>query len=303
MALWTPSDATVTPSLWLDASDSATMFNATSGGSTISVGSGIARWEDKSGNGRHFIQATAGNRPIRAAGLIATGLTVARFDGVDDWLIADTTALNLLNGVGYAEVLIAYTSGAANRLMDASNGQVLLGFSINGGTGSRFLAVDTNFAASTTFSIRRFGGRTSDGGSFSEVTLVDTYRMDHHLFGGISDYAGGGITLRMDGSQVSTGTHASPSTQSATNSTYAAIATLPSTSPQHAFRGLICEIIVLLTEPTAAEREEYEGYLMHKWGFEGNLPLTHPYRDLAPGETASSGGGAILHPLAYTGQR
>lgn len=45
--------------LWLDANDSNTLYDATSGGSlVISDGSAVKRWEDKSGNARHAIEAT-----------------------------------------------------------------------------------------------------------------------------------------------------------------------------------------------------------------------------------------------------
>lgn len=50
-------------SLWLDAN--AGLFNATSGGSAVSVnGNTIARWEDQSGNARHFTQSAAIFRPV-----------------------------------------------------------------------------------------------------------------------------------------------------------------------------------------------------------------------------------------------
>lgn len=45
--------------LWLDASDSNTLYDATSGGSLVtSDGSAVKRWEDKSGNSRHAIEDT-----------------------------------------------------------------------------------------------------------------------------------------------------------------------------------------------------------------------------------------------------
>jgi hypothetical protein len=65
------------PSLWLDASASNTLFDATTGGSLVAANGQIARWEDKSGNGNHFTQATAANRPIRKASL-RNGLDVVQ---------------------------------------------------------------------------------------------------------------------------------------------------------------------------------------------------------------------------------
>lgn len=54
------------PTAWYDATDPRTMFDATSGGSLVAIGSGVARLEDKSGNGHHATQSSAGSRPIRA---------------------------------------------------------------------------------------------------------------------------------------------------------------------------------------------------------------------------------------------
>ena len=40
--------------LWLDASDATTLYGATTGGSLVASDGGVARWEDKSGNSRHY---------------------------------------------------------------------------------------------------------------------------------------------------------------------------------------------------------------------------------------------------------
>jgi len=78
--------------LWLDASDSATLFNATSGGSLVAANGGVARWEDKSGNGRHATQSTSANRPARKTA-VQGGKDVLRFDGSNDSMsIASSTA-------------------------------------------------------------------------------------------------------------------------------------------------------------------------------------------------------------------
>jgi hypothetical protein len=73
------------PAFWLDASDSSRLFDATTGGSLPANGVGVARWEDKSGNGRHVTQATSGFRPLRRVA-IQNGLDVVRFDSSDDLL-------------------------------------------------------------------------------------------------------------------------------------------------------------------------------------------------------------------------
>jgi hypothetical protein len=44
--------------IWLDGNDANTLYDATSGGSLTASGGDVKRWEDKSGNGRHFTDAT-----------------------------------------------------------------------------------------------------------------------------------------------------------------------------------------------------------------------------------------------------
>jgi hypothetical protein len=71
--------------LWLDGSDAGTLYDATSGGSLVAADGAVARWEDKSGNSRHFTQATSGSRPQRKATSV-NGLDCLLFDGSDDIL-------------------------------------------------------------------------------------------------------------------------------------------------------------------------------------------------------------------------
>ena len=84
--------------LWLDASDSGTLYNATSGGSLVAADGSVARWEDKSGNARHATQATSGSRPTRKAS-VQGGNDLLRFDGSDDFLsiASSTAAFNFLH--------------------------------------------------------------------------------------------------------------------------------------------------------------------------------------------------------------
>ena len=78
--------------LWLDASDSSTLYDATSGGSLVTADGEVARWEDKSGNNRHATQSTSSGRPIRRVS-VQGGKDALDFDGWDD-------ALNLSVALG-----------------------------------------------------------------------------------------------------------------------------------------------------------------------------------------------------------
>jgi hypothetical protein len=63
----------LSPALWLDASDTATI--------TASLGS-VSQWDDKSGNGRNVTQGTAAAQPTTGASTL-NGLNVLNFDGGD----------------------------------------------------------------------------------------------------------------------------------------------------------------------------------------------------------------------------
>jgi hypothetical protein len=101
---WVPVDLRATPltvpaditglQLWLDASDSTTLFDATTGGSLVAADGAVARWEDKSGNARHATQATSGNRPLRKTAQ-QNGRDTILFDGSNDRLTVSGSASSL----------------------------------------------------------------------------------------------------------------------------------------------------------------------------------------------------------------
>jgi hypothetical protein len=75
--------------LWLDASDSSSLYDATSGGSIVATNGSVARWQDKSGNARHATQSSSGNRPTLQ--INGTGQRVVRFDGLATFLRTSST--------------------------------------------------------------------------------------------------------------------------------------------------------------------------------------------------------------------
>ena len=65
--------------LWLDAADSG----------TITVGTGVSQWRDKSARGSLWTQGTGNNQPATGTQTIA-GKNVLVFDGANDTLVSDT---------------------------------------------------------------------------------------------------------------------------------------------------------------------------------------------------------------------
>jgi hypothetical protein len=138
--------------VWLDPSDLTTMFKDTAGTIPVTAdGDAVALVLDKSGNGNHFQQATAGLRPLYHT---AAGINWLAFDGVDDVLESVTTA-----NMGCATVVI----GAR---IDSTNGPWvgLLGEK----SGQASPAVITGFQKESSNS--NFTSRTSDAGTLADDT-------------------------------------------------------------------------------------------------------------------------------------
>lgn len=66
----------LSPALWLDASDTATI---------TATGGQVSQWRDKSGNSRHVSQSTGTAQPQQVASVL-NGNSVVQFDGADDYL-------------------------------------------------------------------------------------------------------------------------------------------------------------------------------------------------------------------------
>lgn len=72
--------------LWLDFSDISTLFiDSAKTTSVTSDGDVIGAAEDKSGNGNDILQATTANKPLYKT-TIQNGLSIGRFDGVNDFV-------------------------------------------------------------------------------------------------------------------------------------------------------------------------------------------------------------------------
>lgn len=110
---WTPAD--LSPRLWLDDSTSVT-----------DVSGAASQWDDKSGNGLHFTQSTAGSRPAIIASAI-NGRRALEFDGAADRMAttaAGARAIYRNVSAGWAFLVFkrAATGSATRVLFGASTG-------------------------------------------------------------------------------------------------------------------------------------------------------------------------------------
>lgn len=237
----------LSPVLWLDASDSSTLFDATSGGNLVAAGGTVARWEDKSGNARHVTQATLSSRPIKVEG-VQGGKSVVRFDGVNDLL---STAANSPSVTGVTIYFVSKHNsfGGSNfaRLLEmGSNGYIYM------------VNLSNAFSQQSYRGLYIAGSLLKDSASFSATTGV--WRVH-----GISN---------ANNSLVSQTVHRVNGVVSSGVITGDGTLTIPTNVAMHignrsaldrAFDGDIAEILVFPTVLTNEQNIAVERYLAQKW--------------------------------------
>ena len=248
MALWTPAE--IATSLWLDASDLSTIYDTSVGGSLVADGGSVGRWEDKSGNARHAIQATAGNRPVRSG-------TSISFQ--DKWLSVPTASFDLnrcVVGVLDADAT-GWTSGGLLTITSTPVDNPDVRFGIVGGDA--------------------FSAYWGGGYVINQTTGYGMLTSSVHAF---AIETGIKITLWRNGTQTVTGTRAA-TWNSITEFTIGKFLRFAAQVGRH---GTARELVIC----GPSDRVINEGYLAWKWGFEGSLAADHPYKNAAPSTGSSA---------------
>jgi len=153
------SPLSLAPFLWLDPSDLSTLFQDSTMLTPVTASDDpVGAMLDKSGNGHHVVQATAGARPLYKT---SGGLHWLEFDGVDDTLGANVSAVTPYDCIG-AFRLISEVGPTAENMLMGSGGDFFL------------LVADTTFgvAQGTTQGSLLFGA-TSLGADFVATQHYD----------------------------------------------------------------------------------------------------------------------------------
>jgi hypothetical protein len=290
MGLWLPSE--ISPHTWIDFSDTATLFDAVSGGSVVTNGVGIARAEDKSGNGHHFTEATSGNR-FTWTSVAQNSLGVARSDGNDR--LTSTAAASLWNFLhsGDSSIFIVNKSGTS------SNPGAAYGWIGNNGSSSANRGVSFSYddRALTTGMTDCFNCLCSDTGGViayaSTVSGTNAIVTDFRDI--ITPNAFGLFTINSDPSNATAsnrielsvnggslvGNNARTGTNSSNNATFALqIGAVGNNAGS--FLGDFCEIVIFDSILSTENQQLMQGSLAWKWGLESLLPIDHPYKNAAP---------------------
>jgi hypothetical protein len=83
----------LSPALWLDASDSTTLFQSNGGSASSADGDPVGYWMDKSGNAKHLTQTSGTNKPLLKLS-IQNAKNIVRLDGISSFMnlsVAQTT--------------------------------------------------------------------------------------------------------------------------------------------------------------------------------------------------------------------
>ena len=263
---WDPSQLS-TLSGWWDASDSSTLFDATSGGSTPTHGTNVKRWEDKSGNGHHALQADNAGPKLQVTSNTLNSSSVVRFTRITNQLT--TNMLEVAASSDFAPDLLSCMTVVRSTSNPGNSG--VLGM-WNPPTGANYWFLIHRLPTSLNVIGLRNSSDTANHQSPATTPAVDDN--DLHLFGG-SMNTGGNLGCFIDGSAGPTASQ--PDNRSGTTTlrigSYGGNGT--------GFDGDIAEVVIWRSVSTA-DRENVEGYLAHKWGLAGNLPVSHPYKNAAP---------------------
>ena len=228
--------------LWLDASQQNTIFSDAGTTPVTTSGQSVYQWNDLSGNNRHAIQATSGNRPTwdpPASG--QNGLGAIRFNGSSQWLdIASFPSLS----TGYTFYAVIKQASA--------DGQVFC--TANAGT---FNSIAALYAESTTntLSVTQWGAKLAQTVTTGAVVgFIGTYDGSHPT--------GNFLVRTSSNSSNTTGTMS----QNAGTPASGTAAVGRATNASYYLNSQLYELVVLPRQSTTAEDTSWKSYSASKWG-------------------------------------
>lgn len=240
--------------LWLDAADSSTLFDATTGGSLPANNGSVARWMDKSPNAFDFTQGTANNRPVRKVQHL-NGLDGVYFDGSNDCLYK---AANVFDTTVTLLAVAAFDNNNSRRAicdLNTQDGANFRHFVLEQSNNSNYGAYMSNAQFSnglTTSTGAKLLSINADATSGNTMTTNTTYRVNGATYS-LTRIAGSATNF-LDYTAtngVLIGSYNSAGTNSATSLT---------------MLGHIYEIIVYNVRLSTDQVGFIERYLGRKWG-------------------------------------
>lgn len=226
----------------------AAWYDAQDASSITHVAGAMSQWNDKSGNAHHLKQSTEADKPTYGTGTEFAGKSVVSSDG-GDWMVTDANFTLSANNT----IFLVYSQTGSGRRY----------FLCQGGD-SAYIGTQTS---NTDFAFIHGGASFShpNAGNPAMFTAVSASANYEMFFDGTSAYA----------SAVEPNLYDGQTAQLVLNSRNTTVS-------QFSMAGEFAEIIYFNSTLSQADREKVEGYLAHRWGIEGSLPVAHPYKSSAP---------------------
>jgi hypothetical protein len=221
----------------------------------VAVDGGVARWEDKSGNGRHFTQSTSGSRPARKTNQ-QNGYGTLLFDGSNDQLVgADYLDANS----GGLTVIVVYKRNATG----AKHVLIAKGDTGNSGNGWYFSHDSANkLACEAQVTQFDYMSRSTSSTVTASSYVVATMVCGAGAFQSASIYRNGSSLSMASASVGGSGAQQPPNTSAAvTVSGWVYLG-----GPYETANANIAEIIVYSSALSDTDRAAVESYLIAKWG-------------------------------------
>lgn len=231
---------------WWDASDASTLYNATTGGSLVAADGQIQRWQDKSGNGRHFIKDYYPG-PTRKTS-VRNSRDVVRFDGTENFLASNGWTMGSLGSSSGFTVVAALNAEAISTNASSPYSNVVL-LSDNWGVFACFY-----FKSAGTVGVGLFDGTERE---VSTAYTANTWAVVSFV------YTGSEIQIRLNGASLDSEA-VSASSWLNSNTAYA-VHLGEMAGFNNFFDGDLGELVTYNAGLSAGDRESVETYLMDKW--------------------------------------
>ncbi len=269
LSTWLPFAPTAIAGLqaWYDASDASTLYDATSGGSLVAADGAVARWEDKSGNGRHATQSTPGFRPVRKTAQ-QNGLGALEFTGSSSQRLAvsgSASTLNFLHSSAYT--LFVVTKVGTTSTPNVLN-PIVSTMSTFSGLPGMALYHDDRSAIPRSNRLGHSVNKDSEGAHISYVSDDSFFTAGAFgvmtATGNLTSGTAAGKSTLYNTASVSASPASSTGSPSAASSQ--SDFTIGALSEQFFLTGQFAEIVIYNSVLSSTDRDMVRAYLKTKWG-------------------------------------
>ena len=230
------------PVLWLDAADTSTLLLS---------GSNVTQWNDKSGNGRNFYQATGSNQP--------------------------TLSNSVVNSLPSVTFTVSQNMTSSSFVLSASNKSTLF-----------FVVQETSLANTGNSSVFNSSDNTKLV-LFNRTSATNNITWGYNGYSyetNINSVVTPALYVISATSSTSNFYYNGTFNSTATPTNSATVATSDTYRVGGGWIGYVSEVIFFNNQLTTIQQQQVEGYLAWKWGLQGNLPSSHIYKSISPSEVS-----------------